>query len=199
MWCDLQNTSVQYTLWSWFCCLPQPTNAWRTNSTRTAKKTKRNCPIIWNLVVGAYSTMDTCHLHVHFATFLTIQAIISSWQHLLSFPFSCLSHYVHQTDSFSSSSSFHPPSFFLFSLVHFIVSYFPHFQSERSLVVHLLGFHLFQVFWSCGSLRSREPSNKLSDMSLAVFKDSHRSISLSLSVLFSFFLYYSRYFVALSV
>ena len=143
--------------------------------------------------------MDTCHLHVHFATFLTIQAIISSWQHLLFFPFSCLSHYVHQTDSFSSSSSFYPPSFSLFSLVQSIVSYFPHFQSERSLVVHLLGFHLFQVFWSCGSLRSREPSNKLSDMSLAVFKDSHRSISLSLSVLFSFFLYYSRYFVALSV
>ena len=52
-------------------------------------------------------------------------------------------------------------------------------------------------FWSCGSLRSREPSNKLSDMSLAVFKDSHRSISLSLY--YFTFLYYSQYFVTLSV
>ena len=135
--------------------------------------------------------MDTCHLLVHCATFLTIQAFISFWQHLLVDFFPFRSHVFHimfnKQTILSSSSSFYPPSFFLFSLVHFIVSYFPHFQSERSLVVHLLGFHLFQVFWSCGSLRSREPSNKLSDMSLAVFKDSHRSISLSLSVLFHFF------------
>ena len=86
--------------------------------------------------------------------------------------------------------------FFLLSLVQSIVSYFPQFQSERSLVVYLLGFHfVFDLVVLC-DLES-PPTN---------FQTCHLQYSKIATVVFHFlslyyftFLYYSQYFVTLSV